>query len=195
MQVILKRPLGKHKIGSIVEVKDGYARNYLLPQDMAMRATKENIAIFETQREHIEQDNQEKFILAKKQAETLEGMMLKVIRQAGEDGHLFGSVNTKDIVEAIAEKSIELHKRMVVMVRPIKTIGIHDVILHLHPEVDVKIQLNVSRTDEEAEKLLQDLLEEKKRESEPDPETVFAEMEAEKEQPSEEPSSEEETQE
>lgn len=176
MQVILKKPLGKHKIGAIVEVKNGYARNYLLPQDIALRATKDNIAYFETQREHIEKENDEKRAHAEKDAQKLSGSVIKVIRQAGEDGHLFGSVNAKDIVEVIAQEcSIEINKRMVVMVRPIKAIGIHDVVIHLHPEVDVHIQLNVSRTDEEAEKLLQELLEEKEKPQEPTAEEIFAE--------------------
>ena len=153
MQVILlERVPNLGQMGDVVRVKDGYARNFLLPRLKALRATKDNIAHFETQRAQLEARN----LAAKKDAsavaEKLDGQSFVIIRQAGEMGQLYGSVAARDISEAATAGGFSLNRNQVVLNIPIKTIGLHTVPVNLHPEVDVKITINVARSPEEAER-------------------------------------------
>jgi large subunit ribosomal protein L9 len=153
MQVILLERIGRlGQMGDVVNVKNGYARNFLLPQKKALRATKENMAQFETQRAQLEANNLE----LKKEAEAvsskLEGKIFTAIRSAGDTGQLYGSVSTRDISEAVTAGGFTIDRRQVILERPIKTLGLHETKVQLHPEVIVKVTLNVARTTEEAEK-------------------------------------------
>lgn len=149
MQVILLQRVEKlGKLGEIVNVRPGYARNYLLPQKIALRATKENTARFEKEKESLEKLNlkhkEEAEVLAKK----LEGTMVVLIRQASEGGQLYGSVTVRDIAEALKHEHVT--KNNVKIDAPIKTIGIHAVRIQLHPEVFVSIGVNVAMSEDEA---------------------------------------------
>ncbi|WP_439543889.1 50S ribosomal protein L9 [Hyphomicrobium sp.] len=153
MQVILLERIGRlGQMGDVVNVKDGYARNFLLPLKKALRATKDNLAVFESQRSQLEANNLEH----KKEAEgistKLEGKVFIAIRSAGDTGQLYGSVSTRDIADAITAGGFTVDRRQVVLDRPIKTLGLHDITVALHPEVVVRVSLNVARSDEEAEK-------------------------------------------
>ena len=153
MQVILLQRIGSlGQMGDVVTVKDGYARNFLLPQKKALRATKENLAHFETQRAQLEANNLEHKKEAEAVAEKLQGKVFTAIRSAGDTGQLYGSVSTRDIAEAITAGGFTVDRRQVVLDRPIKTLGLHDATVALHPEVLVKVTLNVARSEEEAEK-------------------------------------------
>jgi len=153
MKVILLERIEKlGNMGDVVTVKDGYARNFLLPQGKALRATKENLERFEREREELERRNAEARAEAEKQAEKVDGAKIVLIRQAGEMGQLYGSVSTRDIVNALKEEfGIEIARTQVQLDKPIKIIGLHDVTVRLHPEVAVTITLNVARNEEEAE--------------------------------------------
>ncbi len=153
MQVILLERIAKlGQMGDVVEVKPGFARNYLLPQQKALRATKDNIAVFEEQRAQLEVENASRREAAEARAKTVDGMKLVVIRQASDSGQLYGSVSARDIANAIAEAGIEgVDGRMVQISRPIKEIGVHDAQLLLHPEVSVTVTVNVARTQDEAD--------------------------------------------
>ncbi|MBV1695955.1 MAG: 50S ribosomal protein L9 [Hyphomicrobiales bacterium] len=151
MQVILLERIGRlGQMGDVVNVKDGYARNYLLPQKKALRATEENRKVFETNRAQLEARN----LKLKKEADQvsgkLEGKTFVVIRSAGDTGQLYGSVSGRDIADVVTAGGFTVDRRMVVQDNPIKTLGLHPVRLQLHPEVIVKVTLNVARTDEEA---------------------------------------------
>ena len=153
MQVILLQRIGRlGQMGDVVKVKDGFARNFLLPQGKALRATKDNQAQFETRRVQLEADN----LSQKKEAETvsgkLEGKIFTTIRQAGDTGQLYGSVSTRDIADAVTAGGFTVDRRQVVLDQPIKTLGLHPVRVALHPEVTVKIQVNVARSADEAER-------------------------------------------
>lgn len=153
MQVILLQRIGSlGQMGDVVTVKDGYARNFLLPQKKALRATKENLAHFETQRAQLEANNLEHKKEAEAVAAKLEGKVFTAIRSAGDTGQLYGSVSTRDIADAITAGGFTVDRRQVVLDRPIKTLGLHDATVALHPEVLVKVTLNVARSEEEAEK-------------------------------------------
>ncbi|MGE0025453.1 MAG: 50S ribosomal protein L9, partial [Hyphomicrobium sp.] len=153
MQVILLERIGRlGQMGDVVNVKDGYARNFLLPQKKALRATKDNIAHFETQRSQLEANNLELKKEAEAVAAKLEGKVFKAIRSAGDTGQLYGSVSTRDISEAVTAGGFTIDRRQVVLDRPIKTLGLHEIKVALHPEVIVKVTLNVARSEEEAEK-------------------------------------------
>lgn len=153
MQVILLQRIGKlGQMGDEVSVKDGYARNYLLPKKMALRANKENRAYFETQRAQLEAVNLERKTEAEAVAEKLNDQSFVVIRSAGDTGQLYGSVSTRDIAEVVTEGGFTLDRTQVVLDRPIKTLGLHELTLSLHPEVPVKITLNVARSEDEAER-------------------------------------------
>ena len=152
MQVILLERVEKlGQMGDTVKVKPGYARNYLLPQRKALRATKDNLAHFETQRAQLEAENLE----ARKEAEAvdgkLSGMTVVVIRAASESGQLYGSVNARDISDAVTEAGVTVNRNQVVMDRPIKTLGIFDYRIRLHPEVTSEIQVNVAQSEDEAQ--------------------------------------------
>jgi large subunit ribosomal protein L9 len=153
MQVVLLERIGRlGQIGDVVTVKDGYARNFLLPQGKALRATKDNLATFEGQRAQIEARNLE----LKKEAEDVssraDGRQFIVIRQAGDTGQLYGSVSTRDIAEAATAAGFSIDKRQVVLDKPIKELGLHPLKLQLHPEVTVKVSINVARSTDEAER-------------------------------------------
>ncbi len=153
MQVILLERIGRlGQMGDVVNVKNGYARNFLLPQNKALRATKDNIAHFETQRAQLEANNLELKKEAEAVATKLEGKIFTAIRSAGDTGQLYGSVSTRDIADAVTAGGFTIERRQVVLERPIKTLGLHDTKVALHPEVVVKVVLNVARSDEEAEK-------------------------------------------
>jgi large subunit ribosomal protein L9 len=153
MQVILLERIGRlGQMGDVVNVKNGYARNFLLPQKKALRATKENIAHFETQRSQLEANNLELKKEAEAVAAKLEGKVFTAIRSAGDTGQLYGSVSTRDLAEAVTAGGFTIERRQVILDRPIKTLGLHETKVALHPEVVVKVILNVARSDEEAEK-------------------------------------------
>ena len=153
MKVILLERVGKHgHIGDEVNVKDGYARNYLLPQQKALRATEANRARFERDRAQIEKRNQERREAAAGIAAGINGTTVVIIRQAGETGQLYGSVSSRDIAEALSATGQTVSRGQVVLADPIKTVGIHTVPLHLHAEVDVSVNVNVARSEDEAER-------------------------------------------
>lgn len=152
MQVILLERVGKlGQMGDVVTVRDGHARNYLLPQGKALRATKENIARFERERAQIEARNLELRKEAEAVAEKLDGQTFVVIRQSSDTGQLYGSVSTRDIAELVSESGISIARSQILLDRPIKTLGLHSVRIQLHAEVDVHITLNVARSQDEAD--------------------------------------------
>jgi len=153
MEIILLERIEKlGAIGDIVTVKDGYARNYLLPNKKALRSNNANKAVFEANRAKIEADNAARRAEAEKEAEGVNGHQIVLIRQSSNAGHLYGSVAVRDIVEALhADGHTIVSKAMVVLERPIKTLGVFDVKVALHPEVAVTIQVNVARSPEEAD--------------------------------------------
>ena len=152
MEIILLERIEKlGTIGDVVTVKDGYARNFLLPQKKALRANEANKKVFEANRERLEAENAEKRVVAEKQGEKVAGAEVVLIRASSNAGQLYGSVNVRDIVNGLAEKGHEIDKKQVIMGNPIKTIGMHDVRIDLHPEVSVTIKANVARSDDEAE--------------------------------------------
>lgn len=151
MQVILLQRVGRiGQMGDVVNVKDGFARNFLLPQKKALRATKENIAKFEAQRAHFEATNLEQKKAAQTVATKLDGQIFIIIRSAGDTGQLYGSVSTRDIAEAAQSGGFKLERTQVNLDKPIKVLGLHDAKIQLHPEVIVKIVLNVARSTDEA---------------------------------------------
>jgi large subunit ribosomal protein L9 len=155
MQVILLQRIGRlGQMGDVVTVKDGYARNFLLPQKKALRATAENRARFESQRSQLEANNLELKKEAEAVAEKLNGKTFVAIRSAGDTGQLYGSVSTRDIAEAVTAGGFTIERRQVVLDRPIKTLGLHVTNISLHPEVTVKVTLNVARSEDEANRQL-----------------------------------------
>lgn len=153
MQVILLERIGRlGQMGDTVTVKDGYARNFLLPQGKALRANKANKQFFEQERAQLEARNLEAKEEAAKLAERIEGQRFVVIRQAGETGHLYGSVATRDIAEVVTKGGFSLDRRQVLLDRPIKLLGLKDVQIQLHPEVEATITINVARSEDEAER-------------------------------------------
>lgn len=152
MEVILLERIEKlGQMGDVVTVKPGFARNYLLPQKKAMRATKDNMSYFETQRAQLEADNLTRKQEAEAAAAKMEGAAIIVIRQAGDAGHLYGSVSARDISDGLTEAGFTVERRQVTIDRPIKDVGLHDVRLVLHPEVSVSVSVNVARSEEEAQ--------------------------------------------
>ncbi len=150
--ILLERVAKLGQMGERVRVRDGFARNFLLPRGKALRATESNAKRFETQRADLESRNVELRMEAAEVAERLEGQSFTMIRQAGEGGQLYGSVSTRDIAEAIATGGFAVTRAQVVLTAPIKAIGLHAVPVGLHPEVDVKVTINVARSPEEAER-------------------------------------------
>ncbi|MGE8942609.1 50S ribosomal protein L9 [Leptospira interrogans] len=151
MQVILLERIGRlGQMGDVVNVKDGYARNFLLPQGKAMRATKDNMEEFQTRRVQLEANNLELKKEAEAVAEKLTGKQFVSIRQAGDTGQLYGSVSTRDIAELIVAGGFTIDRKQVVLERPMKTLGVHDLKVALHPEVIVKVSVNVARSEDEA---------------------------------------------
>ena len=152
MQVILLERVAKlGQMGDVVDVKPGFARNYLLLQGKALTASKENIASFENQKAQLEAQNLETKKEAEAMADRLGGQQFVVIRQASDGGNLYGSVTTRDAADVATEEGFTLDRKQVIIRKPIKVLGLHEVEVHLHPEVMVTISLNVARSPEEAE--------------------------------------------
>jgi large subunit ribosomal protein L9 len=152
MEVILLERVEKlGQIGDIVNVKNGFARNYLLPNKKALRANETNKKVFEANRAKIEADNAERKVDAEKASKGVDGKTVQLIRQASNTGQLYGSVSARDIVEALEGVGAKVSKSQVVLDRPIKAIGMHEVKIALHPEVSVTVKVNVARSPEEAE--------------------------------------------
>ena len=153
MQVILLERIAKlGQMGDIVRVKDGYARNYLLPQGKALRANAESKKRFEKEKAQLEARNLEARKEAEAVADKLSGQTFVVIRQAGETGQLYGSVSTRDIAETAVAGGFTIERRQVRLDKAIKTIGLHEVLISLHPEVEVPITMNIARSPDEAER-------------------------------------------
>ncbi|MGH6865057.1 MAG: 50S ribosomal protein L9 [Methyloceanibacter sp.] len=151
MQVILLERIGRlGQMGDVVTVKDGFARNYLLPQGKALRATETNRKHFESQRAQLEARDLELKSEAQAVAEKLNGKSFVVIRQAGDTGQLYGSVSTRDIASAVTEGGYSIERRQVLLDRPIKTLGLHEVRVSLHGEVIPRVFINVARSADEA---------------------------------------------
>lgn len=151
MQVILLERIEKlGAMGDVVSVKPGFGRNFLLPQEKALRATKANLARFEAEREYLEQRNAENREKAAVDGKGLDGETVIVIRKAGDTGQLYGSVSARDVVEALEGKGVK--RNMVVLEQPIKALGLHEVKIKLHPEVAFNIIVNVARSEDEAER-------------------------------------------
>jgi large subunit ribosomal protein L9 len=152
MEVILLERVEKlGAIGDVVKVKNGFARNYLLPNKKALRANDTNRKLFESNRARIEEDNAEKRSEAQTAAQSVEGKSVQLIRQASNVGHLYGSVSARDIAEALEGVGAKVAKSQVVLDRPIKALGVHEVKIALHPEVAVMVKVNVARSPEEAD--------------------------------------------
>lgn len=155
MEVILLERIGRlGQMGEVVRVKDGFARNFLLPKGKALRATKENRARFEIMKTELEARNLEQRGEAEKVGTKLDGKTFTVLRQAAEGGQLYGSVSPRDIAALVIESGFKIERSQVTLNTPIKTIGIHKVPIALHPEVEVVIAIAVARNDDEAARLL-----------------------------------------
>jgi large subunit ribosomal protein L9 len=155
MEVILLERVGKlGQMGDTVRVKDGFARNFLLPKGKALRATKENKARFEGMRKELEARNLQYKSEAQKVAEKLDGKNFSVVRQAAETGQLFGSVSPRDLAALLSESGITVSRSQIALNAPIKTIGLHKVPVALHPEIEVSVNVAVARSQDEAERLL-----------------------------------------
>jgi large subunit ribosomal protein L9 len=148
--ILLERVEKLGQMGQLVKVKPGFARNFLLPQKKALRATKDNLAYFETQRAQLEASNLQRKSEATEIGGKLEGLRVVIVRQAGESGQLYGSVSARDIAEAVTEAGFTVEKSQVVLDRPIKSLGLHTVRVVLHPEVSVTVTANVAHSAEEA---------------------------------------------
>jgi large subunit ribosomal protein L9 len=152
MEVILLERIEKlGAIGDVVNVKPGFARNFLLPNGKALRANEANRKVFEANREKIEATNAERRSAAEKDSKSIEGASIQLIRQASNTGQLYGSVSARDLAEALEAQGHKVAKNQIVLDRPIKAIGIQDVKIALHPEVSVTVRVNVARSPEEAE--------------------------------------------
>jgi large subunit ribosomal protein L9 len=152
MQVVLLERIDKlGQMGDVVTVKDGYARNYLVPHGKALRATKANLAEFERRRVQLEAVNLQRKEEARKVAGRIDGRSVVIVRQAGEGGQLYGSVNARDIAAAFTEGGVTIERRQVQLPAALKTLGIHQVRVRLHPEVDAFVSVNIARTSDEAE--------------------------------------------
>ncbi len=149
--ILLERVEKLGTIGDVVSVRDGYARNFLLPQKKALRANEANKAVFEANRDRLEAENAEKRTAAEAQGGKVAGEEITLIRAASNTGQLYGSVNVRDVATALVEKGHDIDKKQVIMGAPIKTIGMFDVTIALHPEVHVTVKANVARSDDEAE--------------------------------------------
>ena len=153
MKVILLERIRKlGQMGETVTVKDGFARNFLLPQGKALRANDKNQAFFDAQKAELEARNLELKGEASKVGEKIADETFVAIRQAGDTGQLYGSVSSRDIAETICENGIQIDRNQILLNRPIKVLGVHEVLVSLHPEVEVKVNINVARTEEEAER-------------------------------------------
>jgi large subunit ribosomal protein L9 len=149
--ILLERVEKLGAIGDVVSVKDGYARNYLLPNKKALRANERNKKVFEANRAKIEAENADRRAEAEKHSSDVEGKQVVLIRASSNSGQLYGSVSVRDIVDALNADGAKVAKQMIVLERPIKTLGIFDVRVSLHPEVSVGVKVNVARSPDEAE--------------------------------------------
>ncbi len=149
--VLMERVERLGQMGDVVRVKPGFARNFLLPQGKALRATKENLALFESRRAQLEAENLRRKEEAEAVAGKMEGLVVTLIRQAGGTNQLYGSVTGRDVAEGVREAGFTIHARQVLLERAIKELGMHEVRVALHPEVTVNVMANVARTVEEAE--------------------------------------------
>ena len=149
--ILLERVEKLGAIGDVVKVKDGFARNYLLPRKKALRANDANRKVFEANRARIEEENANRRSDAERASKSVDGKTVQLIRQASNTGQLYGSVSARDIVDALEVEGATVTKSQVVLDRPIKTIGMHEVKIALHPEVAVTVKVNVARSPEEAD--------------------------------------------
>jgi len=149
--ILLERVTKLGQIGDVVSVKNGFARNFLLPQKKALRATKANMAVFEAQRKEIEANNLKAKTEAEAVAAKMDDVSIILIRQAGESGQLFGSVTARDIADALEAAGYKVTKNQIILNRAIKILGLNDIAVRLHAEVDINVVVNVARSAEEAE--------------------------------------------
>ena len=149
--ILLERVAKLGQMGEVVSVREGYARNFLLPQKKALRANDTNIAAFEARKAELETHNLETRKEADAMAARLEGRRFVIIRQASDSGSLYGSVTTRDVADAAGADGFEVDRKQVRMHKPIKELGLHPVAVHLHPEVEVEVVLNVARSSDEAD--------------------------------------------
>ena len=152
--ILLERVEKLGQMGELVSVKSGYARNFLLPKNKALRKTKQNLEHFETQKAQLEADNLTQKKEASEVGTKLDGLSVTIIRAAGESGQLYGSVTSRDIAEAVSKKGIKITKQQVTLDRALKILGLEPIRVTLHPEVSVEIVANIARTDEEAKQQL-----------------------------------------
>ncbi|MEM1275162.1 MAG: 50S ribosomal protein L9 [Pseudomonadota bacterium] len=179
--VLLERVEKLGQMGDVVSVKDGYARNFLLPTGKALRANKANLARFEAEKAQLEAQNLERKAEADRVAADLDGQQYVVIRSASEAGALYGSVSTRDVAETVTEAGITISKGQVRLEKPVKELGLHPMKVVLHPEVTVEITMNVARSQEEAEiqasgKSIQDVRADEEAETEFDLAELFDDM-------------------
>jgi len=149
--ILLERVERLGQMGEVVTVKDGFARNFLLPMKKALRATAGNRANFEADRAQLEADNLERKAEAESVAKAMADVKVVMIRAAGESGQLYGSVSSRDIADAVTEAGVGINRNQVVLDRAIKTLGLHDVVIRLHPEVSETVAVNIARSADEAE--------------------------------------------
>ncbi len=150
--ILLERVERLGALGDVVTVKDGFARNFLLPNSKALRANAENMKVFESRRGDIEASNAKAREAAAKSGDKLDGSSYIMIRQAGESGHLYGSVSGRDVADAVTAEGGKVDRSMVVLDKPIKTLGVHPVKVRLHPEVSITVNINIARSQDEAER-------------------------------------------
>ncbi len=149
--ILLERIERLGQMGDVVNVKPGFARNFLLPQKKALRATKTNLEVFEQRKTQLVADNLKRREEAAKVAEKMTGLTVSMVRQAGESGQLYGSVNARDIADAVGEAGFTINRAQVVIDRPIKTAGIHQVRVTLHPEITIPLGVSVAPSQDEAD--------------------------------------------
>lgn len=150
--ILLERVERLGSLGDVVNVKDGFARNFLLPREKALRATTANLKVFESRRSDIEANNAKARDAASKSGTKLDGSSYVMIRQAGESGQLYGSVSGRDVADAVNAEGGKVDRSMVVLDRPIKMLGVHPIKVRLHPEVTVTVNINIARSPDEAER-------------------------------------------
>jgi large subunit ribosomal protein L9 len=150
--ILLERVERLGVLGDVVTVRDGFARNFLLPQSKALRATSDNLKVFEGQRADIEARNAKARDSASKDGDKLNGSSYVLIRQAGEGGHLYGSVSGRDVADTVNAEGGKIDRAMVILDKPLKTLGVHEVKVRLHPEVTVSVSINIARSADEAER-------------------------------------------
>jgi large subunit ribosomal protein L9 len=149
--ILLERVENLGQMGQVVKVRPGFARNYLLPQKKALRATKENLAYFDKQRAQLEAQNLKRKGEAEEVAKKLDGLSVVLVRQAGESGQLYGSVSARDVADAITGAGFTVEKRQVILDKQLKTLGLHKLRVGLHPEVAVSVTINIAQSEDEAQ--------------------------------------------